>query len=342
MNKSNTLHDQLIVIDGQQINRWDDEVVAEERAGGVTCLNATCAVWADARAAMGQIANWYRRVRQHPEDLHLVTRAEDVRAAKRGGQVGVILGFQNASPFEDDVSLVEAFHRLGVRVVQLTYNIQNLLGSSCYDPTDGGLTRFGRGIVAEMNRLGMLVDLSHVGERTGRDAIEASAAPVAITHANPRWVCDVARNKSDGLLQALAEHDGVLGCTAYPPFLGGKDKTLNDFCGMIERLAEQIGIEHVAIGTDLTRKCINEDLAWLRNGRWRFPQPGQRLEWPEWPQWFQSAADFPNITRGLEERGFTQEQTAAVMGGNWLRLFERTFRGETDAIGPVRDAVTSA
>lgn len=325
MTQGSTLHEELIVIDGQQINRWDDDVIDEQRRGGVTCLNATCAVWEDAREAIANISAWYRRVHAQPQRLRMVTGADDIRAAKRQGQVGVMLGFQNASPFEDDLSLVEVFHRLGVRVVQLTYNIQNRLGASCYDPEDSGLTRFGRSVVHEMNRLGMLVDLSHVGERTSLDAIQASERPVAITHANPRWMADVPRNKSDHLLSALAEHDGVIGCTAYPPFIGGRERTLDDFCVLIERLVEQIGIDHVAIGTDLTRKCISEDLAWLRNGRWRFPEPGQRLEWPRWPDWFQSAADFPNITAGLARRGFSPEQIGAVMGGNWLRLFGQTL-----------------
>ncbi len=325
MSEASTLHQELIVIDGQQINRWDDEVIAEQRRGGVTCLNATCSVWEDAREAIANIAAWYRRVRLNGQHLRIVANADDIRNAKQQGKLGVMLGFQNASPFEDDLSLVEVFYRLGVRVVQLTYNIQNLLGSSCYDPVDNGLTRFGQGVVREMNRLGMLVDLSHVGERTSRDAIEFSDRPVAITHANPSWMCDVARNKSDALLQVLAEHGGVIGCTAYPPFIGGREKTLDDFCAMVERLVEQIGIEHVAIGTDLTRKCISEDLSWLRNGRWRFPEPGQRLEWPEWPDWFRSAADFPNITEGLMRRGFSRDHVSAVMGGNWLRLFDETL-----------------
>ena len=213
------------------------------------------------------------------------------------------------------------------RVVQLTYNIQNHLGGSCYEPNDSGLTRFGESVVKEMNRCGMLVDLSHVGERTSFDAIETSERPVAITHANPEWFHPSPRNKSDKLLRALAGSGGVLGCTVYPNFIGGPKTRLEDFCAMVERLVEMMGVEHVAIGTDSTRKHKNEHLSWLRNGRWQFTD-GELPSWPEWPDWFQSPADFPNLTTGLLDRGFSREEVAAVMGGNWLRLFGETFASE--------------
>lgn len=323
-----SVHEELVVIDGNQINNWDREVLEELSTGGLTCVQATCAVWENAREALGNIGHWYQQFQEHEDLVTPAHSTADILSAKSEGRVAAMLGFQNASPFEDDLSLVEVFHRLGVRVVQLTYNIQNHLGGSCYEPNDSGLTRFGESVVKEMNRCGMLVDLSHVGERTSFDAIEASEGPVAITHANPDWFHPSPRNKSDELLKALAERDGVLGCTVYPNFIGGADTRLEDFCAMIERLVEMMGIEHLAIGTDSTRKHTDEHLSWLRNGRWRFTNGEEPPSWPEWPEWFQGPADFPNLTAGLLDRGFSRDDAAAVMGGNWLRLFGETFGSE--------------
>jgi microsomal dipeptidase-like Zn-dependent dipeptidase len=320
-----TLHEEIIVIDGNQINNWDREVFEELSAGGLTCVQATCAVWENARGAMGVLGRWFQMFREHGDLIMHVCSVDDVLTAKETGKVGVVLGFQNTSPVEDDLSLVEVFHRLGVRVMQLTYNIQNHVGASCYEPNDAGLTRFGRAVVHEMNRCGMLVDLSHVGERTSLDAIELSELPVAITHANPAWFYPCPRNKSDTVIGALAERGGVIGCTVYPSFIGGHGTRLGDFCAMVERLVEAIGVEHVAIGTDSTRKCTAEDLSWLRNGRWRFTNGQEPPSWPRWPEWFRSPADFANITGGLLDRGFSRQDVEAVMGGNWSRLFKQTF-----------------
>lgn len=322
---TSSVHEELIVIDGNQINAWDREVLEELSAGGVTCAQVTCAVWEGARDTLSTLGHWFRRLREHEDLITLARSASDITSAKEAGKVAIVLGFQNASPFEDDLSLVEVFCRLGVRVVQLTYNIQNHLGGSCYEPNDSGLTRFGEFVVKEMNRCGMLVDLSHVGERTSFDAIEVSEQPVAITHANPEWFHPSPRNKSDELLKVLAESGGVLGCTVYPNFIGGPETRLEDFCAMIERLVEMMGVEHVAIGTDSTRKHKDEHLSWLRNGRWQFTDGEELPSWPEWPAWFRSSADFPNLTTGLLDRGFDQDEVAAVMGGNWLRLFDETF-----------------
>lgn len=159
-------HSDLLVVDGLQINNWDRKVLEELRAGGVTGVNATCAVWDGPTDTLGAVAQWYQLAADNKDIVTLAETSEDIRAAKRDNRIAVLLGFQNSSPFGDDYRMVEIFHRLGVRVAQLTYNIQNLAGGACYDEHDSGLTAFGRIMVAEMNRVGMLVDLSHVGNRT--------------------------------------------------------------------------------------------------------------------------------------------------------------------------------
>lgn len=315
-----------IRIDGLQISNWSEEVLAENVRGGVHAINATCAVWEGPAETLQKIGDWYQLLRRHSDVARLALTAEDLRAAAHDGVVGVLLGFQNASPFADDITLVEVFHRLGVRIAQLTYNIQNLLGGSCYDAEDGGLTAFGRNVIEEMNRLGMVVDLSHVGNRTCRDAVDASSQPVAITHANPIWFHDTPRNKPNDVIEAVAAAGGVVGLCLYPNVIGGSTTTRKDFCQMVSDVADQIGVERVGVASDAVRGWDDPYVAFLRNGRWRHqrtddPAPG----WPVWPRWFSGPEDFGNLEEGLAEVGMSGAEIDAVLGGNWLRYFERVF-----------------
>jgi microsomal dipeptidase-like Zn-dependent dipeptidase len=243
--------------------------------------------------------------------------------------MAVLLGFQNSSPFEQDYTLVEVFHRLGVRVAQLTYNIQNHLGGACYEPHDSGLTRFGTRIIEEMNRVGMLVDLSHVGDRTSLDAVASSSEPVAITHANPRWFMDTPRNKSDELIKAVTDRGGVIGVCFYPNVIGGKDATLRSFCEMVVKLVDQVGSEQVAIGSDSARNWPSTYVEHLRDGRWKPREPAQ---WPQWPEWFSSPKDFPRVFEGLSDAGLSDESIKNIAGENWLRLFEKVFTPDLNSL----------
>ncbi|MCX4728882.1 membrane dipeptidase [Streptomyces sp. NPDC090052] len=323
---SSLAHEDLVVVDGLEINNWDRKVLEELRTGGVSGVNATCAVWEGPGETIRAIGDWYQLARDNDDVVVLAGTAAEIRAAKAEGKVAVLLGFQNTSPFGDDYRLVEVFHRLGVRVGQLTYNIQNLVGGACYDAHDSGLTAFGRHIVDEMNRVGMLIDLSHVGNRTSRDAIEASAGPVAITHSNPTWFFDHPRNKPAEVIGALADRGGVIGCCLYPNVLGGELTTRDQFCSMVARLVDEIGPDHVAIGSDCTRNWSQDFVAWLRNGRWR-PAAANPVEpeWPVWPQWFGGPEDFPAVTEGLLSAGLDDATVTKVMGENWLRLFTEVF-----------------
>ncbi len=315
-----------VVIDGLQICNWSRDVLLENREGGVHAMNATCAVWEGPVETMQNIGDLYQLFSANADAIRQVFTAEDIVTAKRDGVVGVLLGFQNASPFADDYTLVEVFHRLGVRVGQLTYNVQNHVGGACYDPHDSGLTRFGERIVAEMNRVGMIVDLSHVGNRTSRDAVEASADPVAITHANPLWFCDTPRNKPDDVINAVAERGGIVGCCLYPNVTGGSETTHEAFSQMVADLVEQIGIDHVALASDSVRGWPDSYVSYLRNGRWQPPADGVPAPvWPEWPDWFSGPKQFGNLAKGLEAVGLEPDDVAKIMGGNWLRYFKQIF-----------------
>lgn len=324
---SSALHQQATIVDGLQINNWSKAVLEELVAGGISGVNATCAVWEGPEATMRNIGDWCQLQAKHPELLTLATSSAEIRQAKVDGRVAVLLGFQNASPFADDYRFVEVFHRMGVRIAQLTYNIQNLVGGACYEPQDSGLSRFGATIVAEMNRVGMLVDLSHVGNQTSLDAINTSAQPVAITHSNPTWFIDSPRNKPDEVITALVERGGVIGCCLYPNVIGGAAASLSDFCRMVATLCETYGVKHVGLGSDCTRDWGDDYVAYLRDGRWRAPNEAAPATWPEWPTWFQGPADLPQVTDGLVEVGLNETEITQILGGNWLDLFDRVFPG---------------
>lgn len=319
-----------MLIDALNCSNWNEALFEEAQAAGLTGAHVTLAVWESARETLSQIDKWHRFFRTHPDKILHVTQAADLKRAKAEQKVGIIFGFQNSSPIEDDLGLVEIFYRLGVRVMQLTYNNQSLLGAGCYESNDGGLTRFGQEVVREMNRLGMVIDLSHVGEQTTLDAIDYSEMPVAVTHSNPKALVDIKRNKSDLVLTRLAERDGMLGCSLYPHLIGGREVTLQRFCEGVAHAADVMGAERIGFGTDLVRACTPEYLNWLRMGRWTHTVdygagsadlPG----WPAWQDWFQTAHDFPVVAQGLRDIGFSQTEVDGIMGENWFRFFQRVI-----------------
>ena len=312
------------VVDGLQINDWSREILLECRAGGIDAINATCAVWEGAEATRAQVAALDALCAANADLAAIVGSVAAIEAVAAEGRVGILPGFQNGSPFEDRLDLVADFHARGVRVAQLTYNTRNLIGGACYDAVDEGLTAFGAEVIGRMNAVGMLVDLSHVGDRTCREAVDASARPVAITHANPRSFVDVPRNKPDDVIRAVVERGGVIGVCLYPA-VAGADPTPGRFCAMVADLAERVGVGHVAVGTDCTRGWGDDYLLYLRSAR-REPEPGEELpRWPEWPAWFRGPADMPALRAGLEAAGFDAASADRVMGGNWLRLLDEVL-----------------
>jgi len=226
--------------------------------------------------------------------------------------------------------------------MQLTYNSQSLLGGGCYEPVDSGLTRLGREVVREMNRVGMLVDLSHSGERTTLEAIEASTRPVIVSHADPHFFHPVARNKSERVLRALAGSGGMLGFSLYPLHIGGAQRTLESFCAMVARTADLMGVDHVGFGTDTVRNWPDSVLDWMRHGRSLRRDAGERPRWPEWPSWYRTPADFPNLTNGLLAAGFARADVAKIMGGNWLRCFTQGFEPMPAGAAPPAPAAGDA
>ena len=321
----------MLTIDGLQYCKWDREVFEQLQAGGVTAVHVTIAYWENARETLSNIGHWNHLFEQHGDLIMPVRVAADVLEAQQQGKTGIVFGFQNCSPIEDDISLVEVFHQLGVRIMQLTYNNQSLLGAGCYEEHDAGITRFGRVVISEMNRVGMVVDMSHSAERSTLEAIELSSRPITISHANPDFFHPAKRNKSDAVLKALAASGGMLGLSLYPFHLNnGPDCSLQEFCVMVAKTVEMLGVQTVGIGSDL---CLNQDLGvleWMRNGRWTKEKDygegsSADADWPAPLTWFGNSADFHNISRGLADVGFQQREIHQIMGENWLRFFQESF-----------------
>ena len=311
-----------MIIDGLEMNNWSRPVIEEVRSGGVDIVHATVGVWEDTAAAFSRIGAMRHLVRVNSDIVRVVTSVGDMDRAVADGVLGLLLGFQNSTMIGDDPELVGMFSDVGVKCIQLTYNVANHLGSSCYEPNDGGLTLVGHRIVEACNDFGVLIDISHVGNRTGLEAVHASAQPIAITHGNPIWFHDAKRNKPDDVIHAVAERGGVIGVTLYPLFIGGAEITRADYCAMIARLVDQIGIDHVGVGTDAVLGWEPDALGWMRSGRWNRPErPHDIPLFPPWPDWFDGPADFPSLAEGLDEVGFNSEERSKILAGNWRRLY---------------------
>ena len=321
----------MLIIDGLQYVNWTRPLFERAIAGGVSAIHVTIAYWENTRDTLENIGDWRQRFREHSDLIMAVSSGADILAAQAAGKLGIIFGFQNCSPIEDDLRMVETLYDQGARIMQLTYNNQTLLATGCYEAGDSGVTRFGREVIKEMNRVGMIIDMSHSAEYSTLQAIELSERPIAITHANPlRWH-EALRNKSDTVLRALGESGGMLGFSMYPFHLNnGPDCTLDDFCGMIMDTAELMGIDHIGIGSDLCENWGYETLEWMRSGKWTFkPDYGEgsakNADWPRQPDWFSSSLHFSNIASGLQNKGMSQQDVEKIMGLNWLNFFSAGF-----------------
>lgn len=261
--------------------------------------------------------------------LHVLT-ADDILRAKGEGKLGIIFGCQGlASKIEDDPSLLRILHRLGLRIAQLTYNERSSLGCGCLERHDAGLTQLGRVCIREMNHLGLLVDLAHAGERTSLDVLDLSAAPVIVSHANVRALCDNPRNLTDAQIRALAARDGVVGITAYSPFCETKPgvrPTLNAVIDHMVYVADLVGVQHVGIGSDFFEG--ESEVRFERFFRVRYPEVIRQYTLETvYVEGFDGVACFPRLTEGLLRRGLTEEEVRKILGENFLRVFRKVWKG---------------
>ena len=322
---------QSLFIDALQYNNWSEEVFHQINWGGISAIHVTICYHEDFQEMVQNVIDWNRRFEDYSALIFQGRTASDVLKARKEGRTAIFFGFQNCSPIEDNIGLVEVCHQLGVRFMQLTYNNQSLLGTGCYEENDPGITRMGKQVIKEMNRVGLVVDMSHSAERSTLEAIEISERPIAITHANPTFWHPALRNKSDEVLKALGESGGMLGFSVYPHHLkDGSNCTLESFCNMIADTADLMGINSIGIGTDLCQNQPDSVVEWMRNGTWTndrdFGEGSASFAgFPDQPEWFRDNRDFANIESGLLSKGFSNEDVELVMGKNWLNFFEASF-----------------
>lgn len=319
------LHADATVLDGLVISKWSRSVFEDMKAGGLTAANCTCCVWEDIRGTLDNVARWKGWFDEHDDLLLQVFNTEDIARAKREGKTGIILGWQNTSGIEDRIEYLAIFKALGVGIMQMTYNTQNLVGCGCYESRDSGLSDFGRDVVDEMNRLGILCDLSHVGPKTSEDVILHSKKPVAYTHCLPSGLKEHPRNKSDEQLRFIAERNGFIGVTMFPAFLArGTDATVDDYVEAMDYVINLVGEDCVGFGTDFTQDYGRDFFDWLNHDK-GYGRPlvefGEIIN----PEGMRLIRDYPNLTAAMERAGWKEARIRKVLGDNWVAFLEEAW-----------------
>ena len=315
-------------IDNLQYCNWSREIFEFNRAAGLDAVHVTIVYHEDYDELLVEIKKWEKLFSDNSDLIFQGKDYNDIEKANLEKKTAIFFGFQNCSPIEDDINLVEKVHNLGCRFMQLTYNNQSLLATGCYEKIDSGVTNFGREAIKEMNRVGVVVDMSHSAEKSTFDAIELSDKPIAITHANPSFWHPAKRNKSNDLLKTLSESGGMLGLSLYPHHL--KDNTnctIESFCEMVAKTADIMDNKNIGIGSDL---CLNQPdsiVEWMRNGTWSKSKnygEGSKNKpgFPNQPEWFQDARGFENIENGLKKIGFSDTETHGILGNNWYNFYK--------------------
>ncbi|MCB8922157.1 MAG: membrane dipeptidase [Ardenticatenaceae bacterium] len=320
------LHRDSIIIDGLNASWFfSDAVIERIHAGGITAVNATISAWHKPDEALEMIRQMKQQVEKHGRIATQVRSVADIHAAKTAGKTGFIFGFQDTNPIADRLELLKTYYDLGVRIIQLTYNFENLVGFGCQAPEDKGLTAFGKEVVAEMNRLGLLIDVSHCGPQTTLDAIELSDGPIAITHANAITQFAHPRNKTDEAIKACAAKGGVIGAVSFPAMLTNNlPAKVEDYVAAIDYLVQLVGPDHVALGPDFMEEMPKEVSAAVLQG---LPVDVATFMQEMPPvQNFASAAETGNVTAALLANGYSAADTQKIMGGNWLRLYEQVWK----------------
>jgi membrane dipeptidase len=315
-------------IDNLQYCNWSREIFEINREAGLDAVHVTIVYHEDFDELLVEIKKWGKLFEQNSDLIFLGRSFQDIEKAYLEKKTAIFFGFQNCSPIEDNIDLVKKVHELGCRFMQLTYNNQSLLATGCYEKIDSGVTNFGKEVIKEMNRVGIVIDMSHSAEKSTFDAIEFSEKPIAITHANPNFWHAAKRNKSNQLLKTLGESGGMLGLSLYPHHL--KDNTnctLESFCEMAARTADIMNVKNIGIGSDLCLKQPDSIVEWMRNGTWsKSKNYGEgsknKPEFPKQPNWFEDARGFGNIEVGLKKVGFSDNEINGILGNNWFNFYK--------------------
>ncbi len=296
--------------------RTDLSGLGHWREAGVSYVSLNVAYdimdWQDAVPVLAAYRRW---LEARPDDYVIAETAEDVRRAKRDGRLAVSFDLEGMNALNEDLGMVGLYHRLGVRQALFAYNLNNAAGGGCHD-VDVGLTDFGRAVVEEMNRVGMMVDCSHSAYRTSMEAMEVSSAPVVFSHSNPKAVWEHGRNIRDDQIKACAATGGVVGVNGLGIFLGPNDTSTETLVKHACYLAELVGPEHVGLGLDYADSDV--DLAEGLSARPDYWPPGQLYDTPNIK--VASPAQIPGICEQLLARGFAESEVRGILGGNFLRV----------------------
>ena len=315
-------------IDNLQYCNWTRDIFLINREAGLNAVHVTLVYHEDYDEFLQRVKEWDRFFEENSDLIFLGKTFKDITKAQSENKTAIFFGFQNCSPIEDDINLIEKVHELGCRFMQLTYNNQSLLATGCYEKNDSGVTNFGREAIKEMNRVGIVVDMSHSAEKSTLDAIEISEKPIAITHANPSFWHQALRNKSDFLLKKLSESGGILGLSLYSHHLkDGTNCKLENFCEMVAKTAEIMDVKNIGIGSDL---CLNQPdsvVEWMRNGTWskstNYGEGSKKKPgFPKQPEWFLDARGFDNLESGLKKVGFNKQEVEGILGNNWFNFYK--------------------
>ena len=341
---ANKLHDESIVInalDSSRIREADDEYIGKLRKSGVTAISLCVAAGSadeyahDFKTTLWYISSWWRVLSQYPDDIMFAEVPEDTEKAKQADKIAVYFGVQNITPLDGNLKLLPVLKKVGVTMMQLTYQMRNKAGNGCGERADEGLSSWGLELVDRLNDIGMIVDLGHSGKQTTLDAIERSKDPVVISHACLKGLADNVRNHTDEEVKALADKGGVIGLAGKSKYLRDnwlKERvTVEDYVDHIEYVRDLVGIDHVGIGTDIgdERKYHLERIKDLYSRTAGIYPEGTKFDEnfvaKLHPKGLSSPGDLRNITIAMAKRGFKDEEIKKVIGGNFQRIFNEVI-----------------
>ena len=323
-------YDDMLVIDALCFGReWGDDALDALGASNYSGIFESLPR-SDLQTAIDALVDWRERIDANSDRLMLALSAEDFRRAKASGKTAGLMNFQNTTMLEGEVNNVDALHALGMRSAQLTYNFRNRVGDGCLERTNAGLSDFGVEVVARMNEVGVLIDLSHCGPQTTLDGIAFSEKPVAITHTMCHALRAHPRAKTDEQLRLCAEKGGVSGMIALGYFIGpdpGGETTIEHYADHIEHAVNVAGLEHVGISTDFPPQGISP---WATYENWYEPRtgffkPSYELRWPPWIPELDTTDRYRNLMVVLERRGWKYAEIEKLYGLNWLRVLSETI-----------------
>ncbi|MFQ5762991.1 MAG: dipeptidase, partial [Candidatus Bathyarchaeia archaeon] len=255
--------------------------------------------------------------------VRVVTSAADLSRAKREGKAGMVLGFEGGEPVGDNLAYLRSYYRLGLRLLQLTWNQRNLICDGVAERSNLGLSNFGFQLIEELNKLGIVVDLAHISHKGLRDALSASKQPPIVSHTACRALYDCPRNLSDDELHAIREKGGVVGIAFYPRFFTEKTQpTVNHVLNHIDHAVELIGARHIGLGPDFIDYCLDLMMPNLEHSKMK----GYSENIHHYPKGAEDVTKLPNITRGLVARGYSDGEIRNILGGSFLRIFEAVWK----------------